>query len=326
MSVNLASIEMRLLVVMDALLAEKSVSRAATRLGMSQPATSNALNRLRQLLHDPLFVRVGREMQPTARSRELAEPLSDALRQIENILVPQVFQPNETPWTFTLAVSEHASVVLLPALLAHLAATAPKVRVMAESHSNSQLVELLDRNAIDFAIGSIPQMPRRFARLHLYQDRYICLMRRDHPLAQSGRLGLEDFLGCEHLAINPGQGAISRVDQQLAEQGIRRTIFSTVHQFAAAPAIVARTSLLALMLERMMPMFDLSDLHVTEPPVSELVSQVDLLWSQPRSSLPAHRWMVRQIQTVTRSLNLPFRPGQPPLATEPTPAKEGDLP
>ncbi|RQP05739.1 MAG: LysR family transcriptional regulator [Paracoccus sp. BP8] len=314
MSVNLASIEMRLLVVMDALLAENSVSKAAARLGMSQPATSNALNRLRQLFNDPLFVRVGSAMQPTARSQELAAPLSEALRQIENILVPQDFQPQDMPWVFTLAVSENASAVLLPALLAHLAETAPNIRVLAESHSNAQLVEMLDRNAIDFAIGVIPHLPRRFSRAPLFHDRYVCMMRRGHPLAQ-GPLTLDEFLQAEHLAVKPGFGETSRVDQLLAERGIQRNIFATAHQFVAAPAIVAHTNLLALMLERMLPMFDTSALHITEAPVEGLSVRSDLVWSQPRSSLPSHKWMARKIQAVARTL--PQDPRQTPDAALP---------
>ncbi|MDP0926612.1 LysR family transcriptional regulator [Paracoccus onubensis] len=301
MTVNLASIEMRLLVVMDALLAEHSVSKAAARLGMSQPATSNALNRLRQLFNDPLFVRVGGEMQPTARSQELAVPLNDALRQIENILVPQDFQPQDTPWVFTLAVSENASVVLLPALMAHLAKVAPNIRVLAESHSNEQLVDLLDRNAVDFAIGVIPNLPRRFSRTSLFHDRYVCIMRRDHQLARQP-LTRQLFVQAEHLAVKPGPGDSSRADVLLAEHGIQRNIFATVHQFVAAPAIVTKTNLLSLMLERMLSMFDTSELHITDVPVDGLEVRTDLVWSQPRSSLPSHKWMIRKIHAAARTL------------------------
>lgn len=314
MPMNLAALELRLLVVFDAVLIEASVSRAAERLGMSQPAVSNALNRLRELLNDRLFTRSSEGMRPTARALELAGPIQAAMRQIESALEPTTFQAGGGEWTFNLAVSDHASVVVLPHLIEHLAQVAPRIELTIQSKRNQDVPGGLDSNEIEIAIGVIPDLPKRFSRLDLFDDHYVCMMRHDHPLA--GRpITLEAFLEVDHLAIKPGLSDTSRADRLLAQRGVRRRIVTTVHQFLAAPAIVSRSDLVVLVFGRMTQIFDSRRFYFCPVPVSGIRVTASAVWSQVHTERPAHKWMRRQIAHVVQKIAADEGPDQVYVAT-----------
>lgn len=301
MPVNLATMELKLLVVFDALLVECSVSRAADRLGMSQPAVSNALNRLRLMLNDRLFIRTSEGMRPTPRATEIAGPIQAAMRQIEEALEPTAFEPADPDWTFSLAVSDHASVVMLPHLIEHISRIAPRVGLKIQSRPNEDLPAVLDTNEIDIAIGVIPDLPRRFKRMALFEDTYLCMMRRSHPLA--GRpITLEEFLKADQLSVKPGMSDMSRADRFLAQEGIKRRTVTTVHQFLAAPAIVSRSDLIVLVFEKMAPIFDPSRFYFCPVPVPNMKVTATAVWSDVHSDLPAHKWLRRQIAVAARQL------------------------
>ena len=301
MSVNLTNIDLKLLVVFDAMMVEGNVSRAAERLGMSQPALSNALNRLRLLLNDRLFLRTIDGMRPTARAREIAGPIQSAMRQIEEALEPSTFEPGDPDWTFSLAFSDHASVVLLPLLIEHIARVAPRVTLRIQSRPNEELPPLLDNSEIDLAVGIITNLPRRFKHMILFEDTYLCMMRQTHPLA--GRpIALEAFLAADQLAVKPGMSDVSRADRLLAQAGMKRRVVTTVHQFLAAPAIVSRSDLLVLVFEKMAPIFDPSRFYFCPVPVPDMTVSATAVWSDVHTDLPAHRWLRRQLSLVAHQL------------------------
>ncbi|WGF89783.1 LysR family transcriptional regulator [Marinivivus vitaminiproducens] len=301
MPVNLASIELRLLVIFDAVIAHGNVSGAAAHLGMSQPAVSNALNRLRQLLNDRLFIRTVDGMRPTPRAEDLAPPIRAALRQIEEALEATLFDAADANWTFNLAVSDQASVVLLPHLLEQISIAAPRIVLRIVSRPNEELPAVLDANEIDLAIGVIQTLPKRFKRMTLYDDGYVCMMRHDHPLA--GRpITREEFLTCEHLAVKPGAGDMSRADRLLASEGIRRRTVTTVHQFLAVPGIIARSDLIVLIFEKMAPVFDRSRFYFSPVPIPNLQVTATAVWSDVHTDRPAHRWLRRQLTAAARRI------------------------
>src|ERR1700679_549436 len=172
MAVNLGAVDLKLLVVFDAIMTERNVSRAGARIGMSQSATSNALNRLRELLADQLFIRTGSGMQPTAVALRLTTPIHEALQLVRSALEPSLFDPSNSTWTYRLAISDHASIVMLPSLAEHLARVAPGVRLVLRPKVNAEVAGQLDANEIDFAIGVIPALQRRFNRASLFRDSY----------------------------------------------------------------------------------------------------------------------------------------------------------
>ncbi|MCC2614029.1 LysR family transcriptional regulator [Neorhizobium petrolearium] len=298
---NLANIDLKLLVVFDAMMAEGSVNRAAEKLGMSQPALSNALNRLRLLLNDRLFLRTADGMRPTPRALEIAGPIQAAMRQIEEALEPTVFEPNDPDWTFNLAVSDHASVVMLPLLIEHVARVAPQVALKIQSRPNEELPALLDNSEIDLAVGVIPNLPRRFKHIALFEDKYLCMMRQGHPLAGQP-ITLDEFLAAEQLAVKPGMSDVSRADRFLAEAGLKRRVATTVHQFLAAPAIVSRSDLIVMVFEKMVPIFDPSRFYFCPVPVPNMRVFATAVWSDVHTDVPAHKWLRRQLALVARQL------------------------
>lgn len=297
MPVNLAAIELKLLVVFDAVFTERNVTRAAHRLAMSQPAVSSALNRFRDLMNDQLFLRTRDGMQPTSRAVELAVPVQRALRQLEAALESTTIEPFEGEWSFDIAISDHASVVLLPFLIEHMNEVAPRTKLRFQSRPDIDVPGLLDANEADLALGIVPELPNRFNRAELMYDRYICMMRRNHPLA-SEELTLETFQKADHLAIKPGNYEVSRSDRMLEKQGVRRRIGATVHQFLAAPAIIARSDMIGLVFERMASVFDTEKFHFCPVPAVDLRVRVDVVWNRVYTNHTAHRWLRRQIVTA----------------------------
>jgi DNA-binding transcriptional LysR family regulator len=302
MAVNLGAVDLKLLVVFDAIMTERNVSRAGARIGMSQSATSNALNRLRELLADQLFIRTGSGMQPTAVALRLTTPIHEALQLVRSALEPSLFDPSNSTWTYRLAISDHASIVMLPSLAEHLARVAPGVRLVLRPKVNAEVAGQLDANEIDFAIGVIPALQRRFNRASLFRDSYDCLLRRNHPLAKRP-LKLSDFKSTEFLAVRPRHEGPSEVDRILIDKGVRRTVAITVDQFLAAPPILAHTNLIAFMLRGVMQHLNLKQLKVAPAPV-RLDVQVSAVWNRALTKQPAHSWMRQQLMEVSGRLTL----------------------
>ncbi len=302
MAVNLGAVDLKLLVVFDAIMTERNVSRAGARIGMSQSATSNALNRLRELLADQLFIRTGSGMQPTAVALRLTTPIHEALQLVRSALEPSLFDPSNSTWTYRLAISDHASIVMLPSLAQHLARVAPGVRLVLRPKVNAEVAGQLDANEIDFAIGVIPALQRRFNRASLFRDSYDCLLRRNHPLAKRP-LKLSDFKSTEFLAVRPRHEGPSEVDRILNDKGVRRTVAITVDQFLAAPPILAHTNLIAFMLRGVMQHLNLKQLNVAQAPI-RLDVQVSAVWNRALTKQPAHSWMRQQLVEVSSTLTL----------------------
>jgi DNA-binding transcriptional LysR family regulator len=301
MSVNLAAFDLKLLVVFDAVMIERSVSRAGVRIGMSQSATSNALNRLRDLLADQLFIRTGSGMQPTPFAQRFAPPIRQALQLCQGALEPSLFNPANSTWTYRIAISDHASIVMLPRLAEHLSRVAPGVRLILRPKVNAEVAEQLDANEIDFAIGVIPTLKRRFSRMPLFRDTYDCLMRRDHPLA-TRPLRLSDFKSAEFLAVRPTHEGASEIDRLLVARGIRRRIAITVDQVLAAAPILVHTGLITVMLRGVMRYLDVKQLHIAAAPL-RIDVQVGAVWNRALTKQTAHSWMRQQLAEVARDLH-----------------------
>lgn len=297
MPVNLAAIDLKLLVVFDAVMAERNVTRAARRLGMSQPALSNALGRVRHLLKDQLFTRGADGMQPTPRALALSAPVSEALRRLEATLEPPRFEAGDTDWTFKLGLSDHASIVLLPALLRHLAETGPGVRLTVLPKANDTVAAALSAGELDLAIGVIPMLPRRFGRMRLFDDAYVCLMRAGHALAQ-GPFDLAAYAAAEHLAIRPSYAGLSGIDMLARAGGMQRNVTLAVNQFLAVAPLVRSSNLIASLFGRMTEHLDLTGLVVRELPLPATSVQVVAVWNKTLTNHPAHRWLRLRLSEV----------------------------
>ena len=245
---NLAGINLSLLLVFEALIDEQSVSRAARKVGLTQPAVSNALSRLRLLVHDDLFVRTPKGMRPTPRALELVEPIRDALAQIRTALEqPERFDPATTERQFAIGASDNLDFSLAMCVPAILEAAPRAGLSWVDAVGPEVVLRLLDAGSIDIAVGRFDVLPKRLVSVPLYTERYACVARRGHPDLTDG-VTLDQLVALPHLLVTRDTTQI--IDAALAERGLARRSTVRVPYFALVPHALRNTSLLAVVGER----------------------------------------------------------------------------
>lgn len=303
---DLHGIDLNLLVAFDALMAERSVTRAGARIGRTQPAMSAALSRLRALLEDELFVRTASGLQPTPRALDLAEPLGRALAEIGRTLAfTQAFDPASSAMAFNLGLSEHPTFVVLPRLLEHLRDVAPGVTLRIRSFTaRDDAVTLLDAGAFDIAVGVPPtQAPGRILTRPLFEERFVCIVRCGHPAAEAP-LTLQSFLALSHLLVSPEGERFGQVDAALAKLGLKRRLALTLPQMYVAPTLVARSELIATLMAGTVAASGHADaLEVLTPPLELDPVPFVLSWHRRNDGHPAQRWFREQIAMIAAGPN-----------------------
>lgn len=295
---NIAGLDLNLLLVFDTVMNERNITRAGFKIGMSQPAVSNALNRLRHTLKDDLFLRGADGMRPTARAIELATPIRSALMEIESALNPTAFHPATAERTFTLATTDYAALTWMPYIATYLSEEARGVNL----HTipiEGRLYEKLDTQEADFGFTALEaiSIPDRFGSMALGQEEFICMMRPDHPLAKYEEIPLEEYAAARHLLVTPRGDARGFVDDALEKQGLKRRIVMTLNQFAAAPMAVLSSDMVltapSRIAEKCVQFFDI---HIVKSPIQappEIGGM--LIWHNRLSNHPAHSWFREQI-------------------------------
>jgi DNA-binding transcriptional LysR family regulator len=294
---NLRSVDLNLLVVFDALMAERNVTRAAARNGLSQPAVSKALTRLRHLFGDPLFVRRDRRMEPTPRAIELSGPIHGALTNISRTLArPQLFDPAEICATVTVAMLDFYQVSLLPALIRKLRREAPGLHLQLKASDRFSQYESLEAGDIDLAIGPSSPMRDTLRSLPLWSDRLITLMAADNRAAKG--LTLETFAAAPHV-VDSGHVHISRegqvtsvVDSILAASGLRREIAVVLPSSSSIPFVVAATDLIATLPGRAVSdLAPAKNVLLVPAPFPAVKVSPHLLWHVRTESQPLQVWL-----------------------------------
>lgn len=290
---NLSRLDLKLLVAFDALLAEGSVTRAAERVGIGQPAMSHALSRLRRLLKDELFVRAPDGVRPTPRALALADRIGVALSTIqETLLQGQDFDPAEAERSFVLGMPDSVEIALLPRLLAHLEAEAPKVRVRVRTVDRFKVPEELDRDRLHLAVsGLLTEGTVHHKRRRLYDIDYLCLYDPEQlPLAPP--LALDDYVAVPHVLASLRGDAHGVVDDALAPLGLRRTVAVATPHFAAVPFLLKGARLLSTVPLPAARLFaERFDLATSPVPVELPEVDVSMLWHASYDRDPAHRWL-----------------------------------
>lgn len=242
----MSELDLNLIPYLVALDETRNVSRAGDLLGVSQPRVSAALGRLREHFGDPLFVRTSRGMEPTPRALALVPAARDALAQIRRGLVaPHDFDPATDTSTFSIALSDVGEIVFLPRLLQELARRAPRANLRSVSLPHAEIERGLEAGSVDLAVGYFPDLGgSNFFQQRLFTHRFICLMRRGHPLAGKP-LTLEQFLACGHAVVRAEGRSQEILEQHLAKARLqRRAVLETPH-FMSLPFILSRTDLIA---------------------------------------------------------------------------------
>lgn len=294
--INLAAFDLNLLVVFDAMMEERNVTRVGRRIALSQPAVSASLNRLRQALGDELFVRKANRMEPTPRALELAGPVRQALTGIQGALAPSVFDARTAQRRFRIATNDFASSVLLPRLVERVHADAPDValRVIAAGESEARL--MLARGDVELAIGPFREAGELESREELIApEDFLCVMRRGHPLARR-RLTLEAFSEAYQLLVSQGGDDVGFVDHILAEAGLRRRVAVIVPHFLVAPLILARSDLIATLPMRLAESFqELADVVAVRPPFPQPRFCLAMLWLRKQEDDAGLAWVREQL-------------------------------
>jgi DNA-binding transcriptional LysR family regulator len=303
---HMSGLDLNLALVLHALLAERSVSRAAKRLGLSQSATSHALARLRSSLQDPLFLRLPRGIAPTPRAEALAEPLARGLALLEQSLVaPPRFDPASTARRFRIAATDYVEFLTLPRLLGALAAQAPQVDVWVRPYSDDAL-SALERGDLDLVLGlSRPEKSAGLRSLDLLTERLVCVVRAGHPLTR-GRLTLARFAAARHVLIAPRGRPGGPIDDALATRGLERHVTVAVPHFLAAPHIVAETDLVLTVAERIAASFaGVLPLRILELPFELPVLRGCMFWHERHQGDPAHAWFRGRVAEMAPDVSAP---------------------
>jgi DNA-binding transcriptional LysR family regulator len=301
---NLAALDLNLLVALDALLEAGSVGGAASKVALSQPAMSHALKRLRLLLGDPLLVRVGPRMQLTSRGKALRYPVSDVLSRVRDLLAADRFVPARSTRTFHLFVSDYAGDLLLPLLRKQLQHAAPgiAIRVYNERQIKAGFEPVRD---VDIVISCVPASFKSFYQQRLFTDRDACALRRGNPVAEriSRR---EEFLSAKHVAVlGPGftEAPEDPVDSWLREEGCQREIALTVPHYLQALHVVAQSDLIAVIPERLIRAHSTSlGLDVLPAPMDVGTFDEYLLHPAAKHNDPGCVWLRRVLQKIANSM------------------------
>jgi DNA-binding transcriptional LysR family regulator len=313
--------DLNLLRVFDVLLEERSVTRTGARLGLTQSAVSHALNRLRYMLGDELFVRGSAGMQPTPRAVEMGPQVHAALNQLQAALAPSDFDPATSERRFTVVTGAYASAILAPPLASRLAEAAPQAELMiAELALN--VLERMDARRVDFMVGSVLASPERFARETILTEELVWVVRAGHPAFQGRHVDLETLVSTPHVVIArtlPGliedggerRAFVGRASWEdagafeaaLASRGLTRQVGVSVPDTYTALAVASRTDMATLIPRRLALLSAQGGrVQLIDPPYESPSVDISLLYLRERLAEPAIAWMHAQIRAVAAAL------------------------
>jgi DNA-binding transcriptional LysR family regulator len=306
-AVNLGRIDLNLLVHLDALLNERSVTRAAARVGIGQSAMSHNLARLRELFGDELLTRGSDGMRLTPRAVTLLEPVRTMLTQVEALVSrDQAFDPATAVRTFRFGLSDSMEVLIMPALLARMREVAPGIHLRLYNFDASRLLDELDADEMDLAIGYDMMLQGQFhhKRRKLFTETWLCMFNAEKT-GIAPPISLDDFVRLPHVltSLRPGRSVRGIVDEALDKLGLRRSVALTTPRFLTVPSLVARTPVIVTMQARLARLFAAElGLSLSPPPVELSELTISLLWHASYDHDPAHTWLRELVIQVAAEL------------------------
>jgi len=299
---NLGQFDLNLLIALEALLEERSVTRAGRRIGLSQPAMSNALARLREHLHDPLLVRSGGAMALTPHAVVLRPQLTELLGQLRRVLAKaRPFEPATAEQSFRLVATDFIEMVVLPKLVGRVLTAAPRVTLDVRPFAETDVAEGIGSGAIDLVLGVFGEPPPGCRADALFRENFLCVVRSGHPLLGRGRLTLKRYVELPHLLVSQRRSGPGAVDVALQRQGLSRHIALYVSHFLVAPLVVAQSDLVATLPARAAKLLAVRHgLRLLPPPVALSGFTVSQLWHQRTDESPPHMWLRAQVKQSLR--------------------------
>ena len=311
---NVNRIDLNLLVYLDALLRERNVTQAANQLGLSQPAMSNGLRRLRELFDDPLLVRTSDGMTPTERALELEPVVREVLSKIDKAVQPRSdFEPDQAQRVFRIMASDYGEATLFPAVLAKLRDLAPGITLDIMTPSDVSFLDV-ERGKVDMVINRFDSMPQSFHQIHLWDDTFSCILNVDHPMLEN--FTLDNYLAGDHVWVSKtGMGVgvgvnpddvqrLGWVDLAINKLGKKRQIRVFTRHYQAAMTLAEQNDLIvtlptrAALLKRDNPRVVLRDPPLDIPPL-----ELKMAWSPLLQHNPANRWLRKLIADTARELD-----------------------
>jgi DNA-binding transcriptional LysR family regulator len=298
--------DLNLMPVFLALMDERNVTRAAERLGMTQPALSNALGRLREALHDPLFVRERYGMRPTQMAEELAPAVRNALAALDDAIVGQQdFDPVRATRQFTIAPNSYVEFVLMPIVVERLREQAPGIRLRLTPFGNDLVETGAVSGATEMVIGRVVDPPDNMVVQHLMDDGLACVVRSDHPEI-GDTLSPEQYEAMKHVNVLPPGRMRAGLFQALQQRGLKRDVAVSVTHFLAVPEMIAVSDYCSTLPRLICKQLSRDKrLKVLAAPVDLGTFPVELSWHVRYRNDPAHRWLRSLISDVAREHGLP---------------------
>ncbi|MQA42019.1 LysR family transcriptional regulator [Rugamonas sp. FT29W] len=300
--VDLSAVDLNLLKLFEALVRERSVTQAGLRLGLSQPAASRALGRLRTMLGDRLVVRGKLGLELTPRGEALAGPVAKLLDDARGIVSPAVFDPASATGRITIAAHDHLSLMVLAGLMARFERHAPALSLHIAQPVGDN-VRLIEQGGADLALGIFDALPGSLHRRSLYADSLVCVMRADHPAVSEG-LGLERYVSLRHIAVTISGVGESAVDVALSAQGRTRHVALRVPHFLAGAMLVADSDMILTLPGRLARLLaERLPLALLELPLQLAPLSPAMIWHERFHRDPAHVWVRQQLVDVVAAFN-----------------------
>jgi DNA-binding transcriptional LysR family regulator len=298
---NWGTVDLNLLIVFDAVMQERNLTRAGKRLGLSQPAASHALARLRQMLHDDLFIRTPDGMRPTPRAEQMAQPVREALRELRITLEPEAFEPASSTREFSLAVNNYAARAIVPALARIVGNLAPRVSLDINPIGMRDVFDHLDAGGMDVALTTLVDGGERFKCVRVMDDDFVALLDGSHPAAEGAVIPAERLADIPHIAITSTGDDTSFIDDALEQRGLARTIATRV-PFLSVVLMLVGSDRLAVVPRRVAEdLARICPLVARELPFPSPRIVLSMIWHRRLDNHAAHRWLRDMVKTSVRT-------------------------
>ncbi|MBF0414860.1 MAG: LysR family transcriptional regulator [Magnetococcales bacterium] len=299
MRTELQNFDLNLLLAFETLFIERGVTRAGNVLGITQAAMSNTLRRLRTIFNDPLFIKEGNRMEPTALALELSGPIADALKEMRQILEVESFNPKKSRTIFRIGLVDYSAAILLPPLLERLKVTGPHISLDLVDIGGEDEARFLESGEVDLIFSRFQNVTHKESLIRLYEMRYVCLYRPGHPLIVNGELTLDTFLKADHVHYYPQGMVTTVVDEALAQIGKSRRIVARLFSLSLVPFIVNGSDMLAIVPDGVAQCVA-GPLHlsIAPVPVETPLLRLAVAWHARTENSAGHVWLRQQVLSV----------------------------